>query len=286
MMPSRGARISVRRSTSLAALSLSARSNSSPCTSRNCWTTSLIRLARSSVTRRCASPMLCLARAIWDRFWLREPSISATSRCKANRRGFLANPFSNNALRPLSSSLISAICLFSALICPLRPLISSKYWLARRTRMEICPDNAFRRASKILTCPRTASATFGSSRRLSSQSGKRIFSRPSRSATRRASRAPAATRRPLSRSRADRGCVSSRRISTWPAVTLSPSRTKMAPTMPPSRCWTVLRLVSTLTTPGAMAALSSGASAAHPPKTPKNSTMTPSPAATGAVKPM
>ena len=48
----------------------------------------------------------------------------------------------------------------------------------------------------------------------------------------------------------------------------------------------VLRLVSTLTTPGAMAALSNGAIAAHPPKTPKNSTMTPSPAATGAVKPM
>ena len=40
--------------------------------------------------------------------------------------------------------------------------------------------------------------------------------------------------------------------------------------IPPSRCWISLRSPATLTTPGATAALSSGANAAQPPATPKN----------------
>ena len=49
--------------------------------------------------------------------------------------------------------------------------------------------------------------------------------------------------------------------------------------MPPSRCWTVWRLLSGLTIPGAMAAPESGAVAAQTPPTTKNSARADSPRA-------
>ncbi|MNW01378.1 hypothetical protein D3C71_1970060 [compost metagenome] len=46
-------------------------------------------------------------------------------------------------------------------------------------------------------------------------------------------------------------------------MTASPFLTRICRTMPPSRCWMVLRLVSGSTTPEAIAALLSGANADH-----------------------
>ena len=48
---------------------------------------------------------------------------------------------------------------------------------------------------------------------------------------------------------------------------------------PPSRCWTVLRLVSAVTMPGATAALDSGASVAQAQKPPNPATARKMPAA-------
>lgn len=56
-----------------------------------------------------------------------------------------------------------------------------------------------------------------------------------------------------------RGCTSSSTSSTWPACTVSPSRTRSLEMIPPSRCWTVLLLPSGLMEPEATAPPSIGA---------------------------
>ena len=61
----------------------------------------------------------------------------------------------------------------------------------------------------------------------------------------------------------------SRRNKTCPSTTWSPSLTRISRTIPPSKCCTVLRFVSVSTNPLAMTALSSLATAAHTPATPK-----------------
>ncbi len=64
-------------------------------------------------------------------------------------------------------------------------------------------------------------------------------------------------------------CTDSSSTSTWPSATSCPSRTRMASTMPPSRCWTVLRSLSTLILPGATTAPLISPQKAQAPSTPK-----------------
>ena len=70
-------------------------------------------------------------------------------------------------------------------------------------------------------------------------------------------------------SRFERASTLDRRTSTWPSSTMSASWTRISSTMPPSKCWTTLRLFSSEICPIATTALSILATAAQPPKTPK-----------------
>src|SRR6202011_4249940 len=62
------------------------------------------------------------------------------------------------------------------------------------------------------------------------------------------------------------GLVLSSLIKVSPALTASPSATRISLMIPPSRCWIVFRLDSASTVPNAIAALSRGAKVDHVPK--------------------
>ena len=97
-------------------------------------------------------------------------------------------------------------------------------------------------------------------------SGNSISAAPSRSASRRALRAFSSFKPLVTIARLARVTVSSSRTTMSPILTLSPSRTRTSPTMPPVGCCTFLTLESTTICPGAISAPESCVVPAQPPK--------------------
>jgi hypothetical protein len=277
-IPSTGARMSRRRTTSSLAISFSFISCSWFCTSCSDFATSSRKERVSWRIWSSASPMACWARASEERSSPRSPSSRATSRSSARTRLRVACPLSASSRTPRSSWLMSPTWRSRESCCALRPVICSWNWEMRWRRIWVWPSSAALRAAKTSLWLRIRSRMPGSSARARSTSGKTTAAAPSCSARRRAWSARVASIWPCTMAREACGRTGSRRISTSPAVTLSPSRTRISLMMPPSRCWTSRRLVSTTTVPPATTALSSGASAAHTPAPPKATRMVRTPA--------
>ena len=126
-----------------------------------------------------------------------------------------------------------------------------------------------RRVANSSVCSAMALAARGSAFSCSRPSGKTICGRPVRSATSRASAAAVENHWPRATSYCERAWVPSKRTSTWPALTVSPSRTASSTILLPTSGCTDLRLSATTTVPGDGTPASSGAVAAQAMKPPK-----------------
>ena len=169
---------------------------------------------------------------------------------------------------PSSCSCKNASCRFllssdscSPCDCSFRPAMFSSI-AARSLRM------AARRELNNWFCRLMLAATRGSFFAFSSSGGNATEALPSRSAVRRASEARAVKYCTRDTSACALAWMSFILTSGWPALTASPSRTRISSTRPPVGCWIAFLLVATVTVPLTGTPLSSGASDAHRKKLP------------------
>ena len=283
MLPSTGATMSRRLRTSSAARTCSPRSAMARWTSRSSPTTCSARwLARSIICRR-VSPIACRDLAISPRNWPMRPSSSARARSSDRRRGMSSRPCSTR-LRDVGDLVLDQPALVEggALLRAAAPRSAIRAGRPARSGSAAARGGPRHVPRKCATARRAPWKPRRRRRQGSAdRAGRRSRSAPSRSAVSRASSARSDLSWPLATFQLASAWVVSSRTSGWPSTTRSPSRTRMRLTMPPSRCWTVLRLLSTATTPGARAALDSGATAPQNPKPSRRTSTTAAPESSG-----
>ena len=209
-----------------------------------------------------ARPMLPMSSEVWA-------FSAASSRSCSNRRLRGRYPSLASSRCPLSSSRSRRSCSSLDLRASISPNIcASRPAMFSRTTA-ISPASVSRRAVNSRCCRAIAAAARGSDFDAIRSGGNVIAPAPICSAISRASKAWAENSCPRAISSWVRGGVASRRISTCPALTVSPSLTPREVTIPEASDWTDFRLPVTTTEPGEVTPSSSGASVAQATKPPK-----------------
>ena len=201
------------------------------------------------------SLILPLAWAIVEMSWPRSPRSRVSSRLSEVTRVIGTRFFFHSCSTPVSSSWISSISsrlgggLELGAVDLLLQLRDALLELRLLAGAGLAPglEQLALAADEVARPPVSSSATVRSA-------GKETCFAPSRSASSRPWRAASSSRLLETIARLARATVSSRRITTSPARTRSPSRARISPTTPPVGCWTFLTWLSTTTCPGATTA--------------------------------
>ena len=174
------------------------------------------------------------------------PSSAAMARCSASSSGRRPRPWPTRPRRIAPPARSARAGCAVAVSWPWAPGMAACCWSMRACSTWSWLFRLAVRASNSARWPGTASRARGSV--LASSSGGKAMGRRGLpiSAASRASCASSAQRWARCVSAVVSDWTSSRRISTWPASTLVPSRTRISRTMPPSRCCMVRRVPSTL----------------------------------------
>ncbi len=256
--PATGARSSARRRRSSTAFSAGAISASRAETSDSsceiaamCWVEVSARCIRvsASAARASASRATSAARA---------PPIPANSRSRSRRATRLSTPRSDSSRAAVASCSTSVNC---ASMPSSSASIASVLAASRASAPSIMLSFAARSSARAAYSACWLATAEESESRSLETSPEKSGGASSSSARRRSARAALKSRSAIRLARSACHAVASSRSSGSPASTTCPSVTRISETMPPSRCWIVLRSPSTTILPSASTALESGACA-------------------------